>query len=183
MASSFSSFPRQLIASQTMITASFSLIQQLISMDCFPAIRMRHTSSTLAGQVYFRAPPCSANRLMISWSPSANHVQFDYPPSYWPVVAAINYLLLVAVVAVVAGFGTETALTNAYGFAVSSVMLVTGSLLFLQMIYVKRLPWLVGIAFAIFYLFIDGCFWGASLRKVVSGVFIIIIIFLLSRIS
>jgi len=41
-----------LIASQAMITATFSLVQQLISLKSLPPIRMRHTSETLQGQIY-----------------------------------------------------------------------------------------------------------------------------------
>ncbi|WVR04896.1 hypothetical protein IAU60_001908 [Kwoniella sp. DSM 27419] len=41
-----------LIASQAMITATFSLIHQLVAMKAFPAIRIRHTSTMTYGQVY-----------------------------------------------------------------------------------------------------------------------------------
>lgn len=44
-----------LIASQTMITACFSLVQQLINFDACPRFRMKYTSSTSAGQIYFGA--------------------------------------------------------------------------------------------------------------------------------
>jgi hypothetical protein len=38
-----------------MITATFSLIQQLMSQKCFPAIRINYTSNFTAGQVYIPA--------------------------------------------------------------------------------------------------------------------------------
>lgn len=56
-------------------------------MDAFPRVRVKYTSSTHSGQIYF---------------------------------GAINYILAIAVLGTIAGFGTEYALTNAYGFAVST---------------------------------------------------------------
>lgn len=38
-----------------MITATFSLTNQLMSMKCFPAIRIDFTSKLTAGQVYIPA--------------------------------------------------------------------------------------------------------------------------------
>ena len=35
-----------------MITATFSLVHQLIGMDAFPSLRIKHTSTLTAGQVY-----------------------------------------------------------------------------------------------------------------------------------
>lgn len=40
------------IASQAMITATFSLVQQLINMKALPPLKMSHTSETIQGQVY-----------------------------------------------------------------------------------------------------------------------------------
>ncbi|KAF9481220.1 potassium transporter [Pholiota conissans] len=44
-----------LIASQAMITATFSLIQQVINSKAFPPLRMYYTSETIQGQVYIPA--------------------------------------------------------------------------------------------------------------------------------
>jgi KUP system potassium uptake protein len=43
------------IASQAMITATFSLIQQVINSKAFPPLRMLYTSETIQGQVYVPA--------------------------------------------------------------------------------------------------------------------------------
>jgi KUP system potassium uptake protein len=71
-----------LIASQAMITATFSLVHQLIGQHAFPSLRVKHTSSLTAGQIY---------------------------------IGPINWLLMIATIAVVGGFGSSTALTLAYG--------------------------------------------------------------------
>lgn len=41
-----------IIASQAMITATFSILQQAIALDCFPPLRILHTSKRVRGQVY-----------------------------------------------------------------------------------------------------------------------------------
>ncbi|KAL0576040.1 hypothetical protein V5O48_005948 [Marasmius crinis-equi] len=41
-----------IIASQCLVTATFSLIQQLVSANCFLPVRIHHTSDTFQGQIY-----------------------------------------------------------------------------------------------------------------------------------
>ncbi|WCJ21380.1 Potassium transporter family protein [Euphorbia peplus] len=41
-----------IIASQAMISGTFSIIQQSLSLGCFPRVKIVHTSSTYEGQVY-----------------------------------------------------------------------------------------------------------------------------------
>ena len=41
-----------IIASQAMISGSFSIIQQSLSLWCFPRVKIVHTSAKYEGQVY-----------------------------------------------------------------------------------------------------------------------------------
>ena len=41
-----------IIASQAMISGSFSIIQQSLSLGCFPRVKIVHTSAKYEGQVY-----------------------------------------------------------------------------------------------------------------------------------
>jgi len=122
-----------------MITAMFSLVQQLINFHSFPPLRMLYTSELVQGQIY---------------------------------IPAVNYTLGAAVIILVGAFQNLTNMTNAYGFAVSTVMLVTSSLIAVQIPLVKRMPWVLGLAFFLFFGFFDGLFWGASLRKVPLGAWV-----------
>ncbi|KAL1745592.1 potassium transporter [Schizophyllum fasciatum] len=128
-----------LIASQAMITATFSLFQQVINMKSFPPLRLTYTSETIQGQVY---------------------------------VPAVNWALFIAVLAVVGGFSDLSNLTNAYGFAVSTVSLSTTLLLSVQMYVVKRWPLISGMAFFALFGFVDALFWGAAVRKVPHGAWV-----------
>ncbi|KAI0061789.1 potassium transporter [Artomyces pyxidatus] len=128
-----------LIASQAMITASFSLVQQLVNMQSLPPFRMVHTSEKVQGQVY---------------------------------IPVVNWLLMIGTIVLVAAFNNATKLTNAYGFAVATVMFSTTVLIAFQMRYIKHLPVIVALAFFLFFGFLDGLFWGAALKKVPDGAWV-----------
>jgi KUP system potassium uptake protein len=63
---------------------------------------------------------------------------------------------MIATIVIVAAFNNASQLTNAYGFAVATVMISTSVLISLQIRYVKHLPWIVGILFLLFFGFLDG---------------------------
>jgi KUP system potassium uptake protein len=63
---------------------------------------------------------------------------------------------MIITIVIVAAFKSSTQLTNAYGFAVATVMFTTSVLIALQIRYVKHLPWIFGILFFSFFGFLDG---------------------------
>ncbi|KAI9452283.1 potassium transporter [Lactarius psammicola] len=128
-----------LIASQALITASFSLVQQLVNMRSLPPMHLIHTSDKTEGQLF---------------------------------IPVVNWILMLATIIIVAGFNNATQLTNAYGFAVATVMFTTTVLIALQMRYVKHLPIILSIMFLGFFGFLDGLFWGASLKKIPHGAWV-----------
>ncbi|KIY68292.1 potassium transporter [Cylindrobasidium torrendii FP15055 ss-10] len=128
-----------ILASQAMITASFSLMQQLITMKSFPSLRMLYTSETIQGQIY---------------------------------IPAANWTLMVGTIVIVAAFSDLTALTNAYGFAVATVMLSTTGLITVHIIWVKRLPWYAACAFFLWFGFFDALFFGAAVKKIPEGAWV-----------
>ncbi|KAG6853925.1 hypothetical protein C0991_012415 [Blastosporella zonata] len=135
-----------IIASQAMITATFSLTQQLINTKCFPPIRMIYTSETIQGQIY---------------------------------IPAVNWLLMIACIIFVGAFANLANLTNAYGFAVATVMFSTSVLIATQIYYVKGLPLILGLGYFLVFGFFDGLFWGAALKKVPKGAWVPLMIGLL----
>ncbi|KAM6494400.1 Potassium transporter [Amanita muscaria] len=132
-----------LVASQALITATFSLFQQVINMNSFPPLRMLCTSDEFQGQVY---------------------------------IPAVNWTLMIATIIVVGVFSNLTNLTNAYGFAVATVMFSTSILLAISMYYVKKWPWIVSVLFVIVFGFFDALFWGASFKKVPQGAWVPLLI-------
>ena len=109
-----------------MITATFSLVQQVINSKAFPPIRMLYTSETIQGQVY---------------------------------IPAINWALMIACIVMVAVFTDLAKLTNAYGFAVATVMFSTSVLLAIQMRYVAHWPVVVAVGYFLIFGFFDGKFY------------------------
>src|ERR1700744_36144 len=82
---------------------------------------------------------------------------------------AVNWFLLVTVVALVIGFGSSTALGSAYGIAVTCTI-TADTLLFLVIAKAlwKKPGWLVGIGAAVFFT-IDIAFLAANLTKTAHG--------------
>ncbi|GAA5826471.1 hypothetical protein JCM5353_001833 [Sporobolomyces roseus] len=125
-----------IIASQAMITAAFSLIQQLTTLGSIPALKIVHTDDANSHRIF---------------------------------VPVVNFLILVGTIGLVVGFGTDVGLTNAYGFSVASVMIITTIMLSVAIIQLKHLNFLLAIAFFLFFGFFDCLFWGATLKKVPHG--------------
>ncbi|KAJ7797662.1 potassium transporter [Mycena olivaceomarginata] len=128
-----------IIASQAMISATFSLVQQLVNMKALPPLKMSYTSETIQGQVY---------------------------------IPVVNWTLMIGTIIIVAAFSNLGNLTNAYGFAVATVMFSTTILLAVQMRWVKHWPAVVAIGYFVLWGFFDGLFWGASLKKVPLGAWV-----------
>jgi len=97
-----------IIASQAMISGAFSIIQQSLSLGCFPRVKIVHTSTKYEGQVY---------------------------------IPEINFILMIACIAVTAGFKTTTQIGNAYGNnpLIDDVKIIYATYLFLWNNYLKFL--------------------------------------------
>ncbi|GAA5906430.1 uncharacterized protein JCM6883_004477 [Sporobolomyces salmoneus] len=125
-----------IIASQAMITAAFSLIQQLTTLGSIPPLKIVHTDDNNSHRIF---------------------------------VPVVNFLILIGTIGLVCGFGTDVGLTNAYGFSVASVMIITTIMLSVAVVQLKHLNFLLAIAFFLFFGFFDCLFWGATLKKVPHG--------------
>ena len=84
-------------------------------------------------------------------------------------IPAVNWILLIVVIAAVVGFGSSSRLASAYGVAVMGTMLVTTLLTFFVLRYGWRYPlWLCVLATA-FFMLIDTVFFAAAMHKVLDG--------------
>ncbi|HEX2703040.1 MAG TPA: potassium transporter Kup [Solirubrobacteraceae bacterium] len=84
-------------------------------------------------------------------------------------VPAINALLFVSVVAIVIAFGSATALSNAYGVAVTGTFFLTTVLFLAVCRLLWHKPWKLIAAGAAVFLTIDTAFFSADLTKIVHG--------------
>ncbi|KAF8631980.1 hypothetical protein AX15_002091 [Amanita polypyramis BW_CC] len=132
-----------LVASQSLISGTFSLLQQVINLKSFPPLQMFYTSNVLQGHAY---------------------------------IPAVNWFLMILTIIIVAAFGKSQNLTNAYGFAVATVMFSTSILLSISMYYVKYWHWIASVIFLLCFGFLDGLLWAATLKKVVVGAWVPLLI-------
>ena len=124
------------IASQAVISGSFSLARQSVQLGYSPRLKIEHTSEAAMGQIY---------------------------------VPAVNWMLMIACIALVLGFGSSSNLAAAYGVAVTTTMVIT-TILFYVLVR-RRWQWSRWIAVPVagFLLVITGAFWSASMVKVPQG--------------
>ena len=81
----------------------------------------------------------------------------------------VNWILAAAVLGLVVGFGSSSALANAYGIAVAGDMLATTLLLSVVALGRWRLPVAAVASVGLFFLFLDLVFVGSNLHKVPAG--------------
>ncbi len=124
-----------IIASQAVISGTFSLTRQAIRLGQLPRMRVVFPQAEESGQVY---------------------------------LPLVNWLLMVACLALVVGFRSSDALASAYGVAVSMDMVVTT---FLAVAVARRFSWhpLSAVGAGIVFVVIDGGFLGANLAKIPDG--------------
>jgi KUP system potassium uptake protein len=125
-----------IIASQAIITGSFSMTRQGMQLGWLPAMAIRQTSDEIYGQIY---------------------------------VPTVNWLMMIATLAVTVGFGSSDRLAGAYGTAVSTTMMLTTCLLFAAMRGVWRWPVIPSALICAAFLAVDVGFFGANLFKIADG--------------
>ncbi|MEJ2369131.1 MAG: potassium transporter Kup, partial [Acidobacteriota bacterium] len=125
-----------IIASQAVISGSFSLARQAVQLGFSPRIAIRHTSEETAGQIY---------------------------------VPSVNWMLMIATIALVLGFRTSDNLAAAYGVAVTTTMVMTTILLFFVARWLWRWPLWAVIPMVSVFAVPDLAFFGANMAKVHEG--------------
>ena len=107
--------------------------------------------------------------VQLGFLPRLNIVQTSaraYGQIYIP---ALNWFLLVMVLAATLGFGSSSNLAQAYGVALTGTMLVTTLLTFFVIRYAWRYPlWLCALA-SVFFFVIDAVFFSSAMLKVPQG--------------
>jgi KUP system potassium uptake protein len=91
-------------------------------------------------------------------------------------IPAINWMLMVAVIATVVGFGSSTALATAYGVSVTGTMLITSIILIVAMRQRSMIPPAVFWPLAALFVLVDVAFLFANLVKFMDGAWFPILI-------
>ena len=88
----------------------------------------------------------------------------------------LNWMLMIAVLLLVFGFGSSESLAAAYGISVTGEMMITTILLAIVMVGIWRWKWLAVAAIIGAFLLVEGVFLGANSMKIPQGGWVSILI-------
>lgn len=98
----------------------FSIVNQLMALNCLPPLRVVHTSKSHHGQIYIpEVGPCMQHSTLSSLSFSCQtqkHCGHALKTCCWQV----NYCIMVLTIGVVLGFRDSVHLSSAYGVSTAS---------------------------------------------------------------
>lgn len=98
---------------------------------------------------------------------SIDHTSFEEFGQIY--VKTVNTLLMVACIALVLTFKSSSNLAAAYGIAVTTTMVITTVLFYFVAIYAWKWNKFFATLLCLFFLIIEGSFWGANLMKLFAG--------------
>jgi KUP system potassium uptake protein len=135
-----------------------------------PMIVLATVATIIASQsIITGAFSMTRQAILLGWFPRLRIVQTSAEGYGQIYVGAVNWILMIATIAITIGFGKSDNLAGAYGIAVSATMLMTSALLLIAMreIWEWSLP--ISIAVAGTFLLIDGAFFASNTLKLVDG--------------
>jgi len=136
----------------------------------FPMIVLSTVATVIASQaVISGAYSMTRQAMQLGFLPRMNVIYTSHKEIGQIYVPSINWMLLIAVVAAVLGFGSSTALGSAYGIAVTGTMLITTLLTFFVVRYAWHYNWLLCVFATVFFFVIDSMFFSANLLKIADG--------------
>ncbi len=124
------------IASQALITGTYSLTLSAVQLGYLPRLSIRHTSEHARGQIY---------------------------------IPLVNWLLMLACLALVVAFKNSTNLAAAYGVAVTMTMLITTVLFYFAARHLWKWPLLKTVGLCFVFGVIEIAFLSANLVKFFDG--------------
>ena len=107
--------------------------------------------------------------IQLGWLPRMRITQTSAEGYGQIYVGAVNWLLMIATIALTIGFGKSDNLAAAYGIAVSATMLMTSALLLIAMREILQWNLLVSVCVAGAFLIVDGVFLASNSLKFASG--------------
>jgi KUP system potassium uptake protein len=136
----------------------------------YPMVALATAATVIASQaVISGAYSLTKQAVQLGFLPRMTIVQTSARQIGQIYLPGINWLLCVAVVAAVIGFGSSSRLAGAYGVAVTGTMLVDTLLTFFVIRFGWRYPLWLCIFATGFFLVIDVAFFSATLTKVNDG--------------
>jgi len=123
-----------IIASQALISGSFTLISEAVSLNFWPKITIKFPSN-IKGQIY---------------------------------IPSINFILWVGCMAVMLYFRDSTSMQAAYGFSITIAMLMTTTLMFYYMKFVKKWVGVIIVLILLIFVTVETSFFIANAGKILQ---------------
>jgi len=150
------------VGSQAVISATFSIISQCCALDCFPRVKIIHTSSKIHGQIYIPEVNWMLMCLCLAVTiglRDTNMMGHAYGETIIMITSVVFRML-------------KTLCLNSFfcaGLAVTSVMLVTTCLMTLVMTIVWKQRIITVLAFVVFFGSIELLYFSSCVYKVPEG--------------
>lgn len=165
------------VGSQAAISATFSIISQCCALNCFPSVKVVHTSSKIYGQIYIPEVNwmlmclCLAVTIGLRDTNTMGHAYGKFLKLlHKKVFGNLKFTMTEQSKIILLGF---------VGLAVTTVMFVTTCLMALVMIIVWRSKMISSLAFLVFFGSIELLYVSACLNKVPEGGWIPIVLSLI----
>jgi KUP system potassium uptake protein len=136
----------------------------------YPMVALATAATVIASQATITgAASITQQAIQLGYLPRLNILHTSARTIGQIYIPAVNWVLLVAVIAAVIGFGSSSKLAHAYGVSVMGTMLVTSFLTFFVIRYGWGYPLALCIAATGFFVLIDLAFLTAALFKILEG--------------
>jgi KUP system potassium uptake protein len=136
----------------------------------YPLVLLATIATIIASQAIITgAFSMTRQAMQLGWLPAVRIRQTSdqiYGQIYVP---AVNWLMMIATVAITFGFGSSDRLAGAYGTAVSTTMMLTTALLYTAMYKVWGWSRWLAVLIGGLFLLVDMSFFGANLLKIADG--------------
>ena len=151
----------------------------------YPLVALATLATIIASQAVITGVFSLTRQLVqLGQLPRVNIVQTSPDEQGQIYIPLVNWLMMLATIGLVIGFGSSSALASAYGIAVATTMVISTILAFFV---ARRFGWNLWLSAALLtvFLIVDFSFFGANLLKVADGGFyplgVAILVFVLMR--
>ncbi len=136
----------------------------------YPMVVLATAATVIASQATISgAYSTTRQAIQLGFLPRMNVIHTSAQQMGQVYIPAVNWVLLVIVLAAVAGFGSSSKLASAYGVAVMGTMVATTILTFFVIRFGWGYPLTLCIAATGLFIFVDAAFFSASLVKIADG--------------
>ena len=136
----------------------------------YPMVGLATVATVIASQaVISGAYSMTKQAVQLGFLPRTQIIQTSAKEIGQIYIPGINWIMLIAIIAAVIGFGSSSSLASAYGLAVSGTMMITTLITFFVVRYTWRINLSLCVLSTLFFLIVDGAFFLANMTKLQEG--------------